>query len=220
MGHTFHLGWANRITIGRLLLIWPFALCLLYLNEPGWAWLRWFALVIFGVMALSDTLDGYLARRLRDESPLGKFLDPLADKLLTTVAVLMLCVVGIRDISDATGDSFLLLPPWVAVVAVGKDLLVSFGFMVVYLATGRILIRPRFFGKSCMVVQMLLVVAMLLWPNLPIWLSGLPKVLWYVATVLAVSAALDYVRLGSRYVATVVAQGRQSSNGENLNGRR
>ena len=57
-------------------MIWPFALCLLYLNEPGYAWLRWPAMGIFALMAVSDVLDGYLARRLKDESLLGKFLDP------------------------------------------------------------------------------------------------------------------------------------------------
>ncbi|MBN2561851.1 MAG: CDP-alcohol phosphatidyltransferase family protein [Phycisphaerae bacterium] len=201
-------------------MIWPFALCLLYVIEPGYSWLRWLAIAIFAVMTASDALDGYLARRLRDESPLGKFLDPLADKVLITVAVLMLCVIGVRDISDPTGGTSFLLPRWVAVAAVGKDLVVSIGFAVVYLSTGRVFIRPRFLGKSCTVVQLLLVLSMLLWPDTPVWLSGLPKVLWYAATALAVAAVFDYVRLGSQYVATVAAHERQQGSGEDIDGQR
>jgi len=203
------LGWPNRITIARLLLIWPFALCLLYLNEPDYEWLRRVAVGVFALMAFSDALDGYLARRLRDESPLGRFLDPMADKLLITVAVLMLCVKGIHDISDATPGSVMRLPGWVAVIAVGKDVVVSIGFTTVYFATGRVFIKSRFLGKSCTVVQLFLVLSMLLWPDLPVWLSGLPKVLWYVATALAVAATFDYVRLGTAYVVAVAAENRR-----------
>jgi CDP-diacylglycerol--glycerol-3-phosphate 3-phosphatidyltransferase len=210
------LGWPNRITITRLLLVWPFALCLLYMNAAGSGWLRWLAVAIFGAMAASDVLDGYLARRLGDESPLGRFLDPLADKLLITVAVLILCVVGIRDLSDPTAPPAMRLPTWVAVVAVGKDLVVSLGFAAVYFTTGRVLIRPRLFGKCCTVVQLLMVLSVLLWIDAPIWLSGLPEVLWYLATALAVAAALDYVRLGSQFVAGVAAENSPGSKGDQV----
>jgi CDP-diacylglycerol--glycerol-3-phosphate 3-phosphatidyltransferase len=215
-----HLGWPNRITITRLLMIWPFALCLLYLNEPGYAWLRWPAMGIFALMAVSDVLDGYLARRLKDESLLGKFLDPLADKLLVTIAVLILCLVGIRDISDAGDGRALVLPKWVAAAAIGKDLVVSFGFVLVRLATGRTFIHPRLIGKSCTVVQLALVCSVLLWLDMPVWLSGLPKLLWCLATGLAVAAALDYVRAGTHYVAGVAAEQRPPPNERNANGRR
>lgn len=220
MPSTLHLGWPNRITIARLLMIWPFAMCLLYLNEPGYAWLRWPALGIFALMAFSDALDGYLARRLHDESVLGKFLDPLADKLLVTTAVFILCFVGIRDISDGGEGRALVLPKWVAAAAIGKDLVVSFGFVLVRLATGRTFIHPRLLGKSCTVVQLVLVCSVLLWLDLPGWLAGLPRVLWYLATGLAVAAALDYVRAGTRYVAGVAAEPRPSSGERNANERR
>ena len=95
MGRTRHLGWPNRITLGRMLLVGPFVVCLLNMDEPGRNWLRWAAVGIFAAMAVSDLLDGYLARRLHDESPLGKFLDPLADKLLITAAVLILGILGV-----------------------------------------------------------------------------------------------------------------------------
>jgi CDP-diacylglycerol--glycerol-3-phosphate 3-phosphatidyltransferase len=189
-----------------MLLIGPFVICLLNINEPQSAWLRWLAVAIFAMMALSDLLDGYLARRLRSESPLGKFLDPLADKLLITAAVVILCVVGIKDTSDPPGHGSLALPNWAAVVAISKDLVVCIGFALVYLTTGRVLIRPRLVGKGCTAVQTLLVLSMLLWIDLPPGLSMLPEILWWLASILAVIAAVDYIVLGNRYVAAVAAE--------------
>ncbi len=201
----FHLGWPNRMTLARLLLVWPFAACLLYLNDPGLSWLRWVALAVFVLMAISDALDGFLARRLHDESALGRFLDPLADKLLITVAVLMLALIGVRDLSDHGEVRELHLPGWVAMAAVAKDLIVSLGFATIYFYTGRAFLEPRLIGKSCTVVQLLMVLGVLVWPDLPIWLSFLPRVLWYTATALAIAAVIDYVRLGSRQVARAEA---------------
>jgi cardiolipin synthase (CMP-forming) len=213
------LGWPNRVTIARLLCIWPFALCLLYLNDPDLVYLRWAALGMMVLMAGSDILDGYLARRLDDHSPLGAFLDPLADKLLVTVAVLFLSVVGIRGVPQGGVEHSLCMPKWVAAVAIGKDLVVSVGFVIVRLSTGRTFIQPRLLGKACTVVQLVLVCSMLIWLDLPAWLSAAPKVLWYLATALAVAAALDYVRAGSRYVAMIAAESKRPTNGANLNER-
>jgi len=80
------LNWPNRITIGRIVLVVPFVICLLNLNNPEWTGWRYVALVLFSFMAVSDGLDGFLARRLREETPLGRFLDPVADKLLIACA--------------------------------------------------------------------------------------------------------------------------------------
>ena len=203
---THRLGWPNRITIVRMLLIGPFVICLLNMNEPSRAWLRWLAVAIFALMGFSDFLDGFLARRLHSESPLGKFLDPLADKLFITAAVVILCVVGVRDTSDMHSPSSLSLPNWVAVAAIGKDLIVSIGFALVYLSTGKVFIRPRLPGKFCTAVQTLLVLVMLLWIDLPCWLSDAPRVLWWTATILAAVASIDYIVIGNRYVTAVAAE--------------
>ncbi|HVP10704.1 MAG TPA: CDP-alcohol phosphatidyltransferase family protein [Phycisphaerae bacterium] len=208
------LGWPNRITIVRMLLIGPFVTCLLNLNEPGRDWLRWLAVAIFALMGFSDFLDGFLARRLRSESPLGKFLDPLADKLFITAAVIILCVVGVRDTSDMQSHVSLTLPNWVAVAAIGKDLIVSIGFALVYLSTGRVFIRPRLPGKCCTAVQTLLVLVMLVWIDLPRWLSEAPRFLWWLATILAAVASIDYIVIGNRYVTAVAAEAKRQQNGE------
>lgn len=218
MSGPFRLGWPNRITIVRMLLIGPFVVCLLNMNERSEAWLRYLAVAVFALMAFSDMLDGYLARRLHDESPLGRFLDPLADKLLITAAVVILSVVGVRDTSGIAARGLLALPNWVAVAAIGKDLVVSIGFTLVYLSTGRVFIRPRLVGKCCTVIQTSLVLSMLLWVDLPVWAGYLPKFLWWLATILAALAAIDYIAIGNRYVATVAAETKKRGNGETVHG--
>lgn len=213
MPDSFRLGWPNRITIIRVLLIGPFVVCLLNMNDADHRELRWVAIVIFALMAFSDVLDGYLARRLHDESPLGKFLDPLADKLLIIAAVVILCVGGVKDTSDTGSRGHLLLPNWAAVAAIGKDLVVSIGFGLVHLATGRIYIRPRLAGRCCTVVQSALVLGMLLWVDLPPALADLPRLLWWLATMLAAVAAVDYIVMGNRYVAAVGAEAKHHGRG-------
>ncbi len=191
------LSWPNRVTLTRILLIAPFVTALLSLRESAWA--RWFALAMFFLMAVSDALDGWLARRLDSHTPLGKFLDPLADKLLVTCAVILLghhatCVPGKA------------IPHAVVVVAIGKDLFVVIGFVLVYLVTGQIYIKARQAGKWCTVLQMAMVVSVLLWPELQQLselLGRLPDVLWWSATVVAVIAAVDYYRLGTAHSSQV-----------------
>jgi CDP-diacylglycerol--glycerol-3-phosphate 3-phosphatidyltransferase len=191
------MAWPNRVTALRILLIGPFVICLLDLQV--WSPARWLALGMFALMGVSDAADGFLARRLNSQTPLGKFLDPLADKLLITCTVVALAAPH----SSVPGK---VLPNWVVVAAVGKDLVVVLGFVLIYLTTGRIVIRPRPAGKACTTVQFLMVVAVLLWPNLPRLLRWLPTVLWWTATGLAVVAAVDYSRLGMQFV-TSVAEG-------------
>ncbi len=188
------LSWPNWVTAIRILLIGPFVICLL--NLQVWSAARWAALGMFGLMAASDVLDGFLARLLRSRTPLGEFLDPLADKLLVICTVIALAAPG----SSVPGK---VLPNWVVVAAVGKDLVVILGFMLIYLTTGRTVVRPRGVGKACTAVQFAMVVAVLLWPDLPSPLRRVPDVLWWAATVLAVMAAIDYIRLGMQFVSSV-----------------
>ena len=143
------LNWPNRITLVRIALVPPFVICLLNMNT-GWAGSRHLAIVLFGVMALSDALDGFLARRLNQSTPLGRFLDPIADKLLISCAVVLLAVV-------ATSVSGFRLPSWVPVIAIGKDALTVIGFGLVYATTGQYFVEPRPWGKACTLLQLVMV---------------------------------------------------------------
>jgi len=189
------LSWPNRLTIMRILLVAPFVVMLFRLQDPVWGdWARYTALAIFAVMAISDALDGYLARRLHQESMIGRFLDPLADKLL------ILCSVAILTHHE-THVPGCPLPHYVAVVVIGKDLIIVLGFCIIYLVTGRIYIDPRPTGKWCTTFQLLMVIAVLLSPDLPERLVWLPRVMWWIASALAVVTVIHYFQLGRRFVA-------------------
>lgn len=186
------LNWPNRITIGRIVLVVPFVICLLNLNVgwPGW---RYVAITLFALMAFSDALDGFLARRLGEETPLGRFLDPVGDKLLVASAVVVLSI-------DATAVPGYRLPSFVPVIAVGKDVLTVIGFGLVHATTGEFFVQPRVWGKACTLVQLALVGYCLVAPDLArILPHGILWVLCWLASALAVVAVIDYVRIGNRF---------------------
>ncbi len=186
------LNWPNRISLARIALIVPFVICLLNVNEPWTGW-RYVALVLFVLMALSDALDGFLARRLNESTPLGRYLDPVGDKLLITSAVILLSI-------DATAVPGFHLPNWVPVIAIGKDVLTVIGFLVVFAATGHFHVQPRIMGKACTVVQLIMIGYGLAAPDMPVWLHRLWPILWWLASGVAIVALADYVRVGTRFV--------------------
>ena len=200
------LNWPNRITVARIILVAPFVICLLNLNT-GWSGWRYVAMAVFGVMALSDALDGFLARRLHEETPVGRFLDPVGDKLLVASALVLLSI-------DTTAVPGFVLPNWVPVVAVAKDVLTVVGFGLIYATVGEFFIKPRILGKACTLVQLLLVAYCLVAPDLALLLQGFLAPLYWLASALAVAAAVDYVRVGSRFASQRHAEGRKMTTQE------
>ena len=195
------LNWANRITVLRILLIGPFVSCMLKINDPMLSQtmhvgMRYASIVIFLVMAASDGLDGYLARRKGQITTLGSFLDPMADKLLMTCACLLLA-------SQRAGVEGFLLPPTVVVLIIGKDLFLLIGFVIVYFITFQVRVVPVLIGKIATALQLSMVAAILFAPEVsrvvPGWIWFL-RVLWWSAAGTAILATLIYIRNGSRYI--------------------
>jgi len=195
------LSWASRITILRILLIIPFVSFMLKINDPALSLnarnaMRYVSIIIFLVMAVSDGIDGYLARRKKQITKLGAFLDPIADKLLMTCACLLLA-------SQRGHVENFLLPPTVVVLIIGKDLFLLIGFAIVYLITSRIHIVPVFIGKLATALQLSMVAGILIAPEvsgvLPGWIWFL-RVLWWSAAGTAILTTLIYIRNGSRYI--------------------
>jgi len=185
------LNWPNRITIARILLIVPLIICLLNMNEPGYGFARRLALALFLVIGLADGVDGFLARRLGQVTAVGKFLDPLADKILIATMTIILAV-------DATAVPGVSLPNWVPVIAIGKDVLTVTGFALIYATAGKPVIHPRPMGKTCTVVQLVMIALVLAAPDLPPMARRMPEFAWWAASAVAVLAAIDYLRWGNR----------------------
>ncbi len=201
------LNWPNRLTITRIVLIAPLVICLLNLNGD-WPHWRHVAMIIFIVMAITDGLDGYLARRLCEETPLGRFLDPVADKLLISCTVIFLAV-------ESTAVQGFVFPSWVPVIAIGKDILTVIGFGLIYATTSQYLIEPRIWGKVCTAVQLGLIAYCLLAPDIAGFLPQAHTIftgLYWVASGLAIVAMMDYIHIGNRFVAThhATQQGKSS----------
>jgi cardiolipin synthase len=199
--HGFKLSWATRITLVRILLLVPFVICMVNINDPTISLavrtgLRRAAIAVFVVMAVSDAVDGYLARHYRQITKLGSFLDPVADKLLMTSACLLLA-------SDKGHVEGFMLPTTVVVAIVGKDILIVLGFAIVYLITSQIHVVPVFLGKLATALQLVMVACVLIAPELAQVIPHYPvalSVLWWSAAVVAILATLVYIRNGSRYI--------------------
>jgi cardiolipin synthase len=165
--------WANRITIVRILLT-PLLVILLLKGERLWP------LYIFMLAAFSDVLDGAVARWRGEQTRLGKFLDPIADKLLLSSTFLVLAHLG-------------RYPMWVFIVVFSRDLLILLGWNVITILSGKSEVHPRFLGKASTLVQMSTVMTVLACPGQS-WTTIL---IWPMVIVTVLSMA-DYVWVGSK----------------------
>lgn len=141
---------ANKLTITRILLIPFFMLCLLYSPQGGHslgiAILRYLAFIIFIAASLTDLIDGYLARKYNLVTNFGRLFDPLADKMLVTVAF-----VGFVEM--------ILFPAWIVILILCREFLVT-GLRTLGLSQGRMIQADRW-GKHKTISQIITVIATL-----------------------------------------------------------
>ena len=168
-----NLNLPNALTTLRLLLI-P---VILLTFDAGFTYHQIVAPALFVLASITDSLDGRIARRYAKVTTLGKFLDPLADKMLI-LAVLALLV------QDA------LLPAWVVVLVVGRELLIT-GLRAVGALEGLIIVATPF-GKTKTVSQMLAVGLLMLERPYP-GVTGLATVMVWAAVIFTVFSGLDYL---------------------------
>ncbi|MBC8379620.1 MAG: CDP-alcohol phosphatidyltransferase family protein [Planctomycetes bacterium] len=188
---------ANLVTILRILLILPFVVCLLKAANPAYSLsMRLAALGIFVIMAGSDALDGYLARVKNQTTPLGAFLDPLADKLMITCASVILAL-------PQTAVEGFRLPLTVVVLIIGKDVLLLLGFAVTYFLTGSVHIKPVWAGKTSTFFQICMVLSILVGPEVSGYLELWPvlvRMIWWTTGFWALMATFVYIWRGIRYI--------------------
>ena len=163
----------NKLTVMRVILIPFFVAALLYDNGSSQT-MRIVANVIFIVASLTDLFDGKIARKYNLVTNFGKFMDPLADKLLVCSALICLIQLG-------------QLPAWVVIIIISREFIIS-GFRLA--ADNGIVIAASYWGKFKTTFQMIAVILMIF--NIPA-LATVTMIMLVIAVVLTVISLVDYV---------------------------
>lgn len=176
----------NRITISRIMLIPIFILLLSYPFDWGQLSIadqslpvsHLIAVIIFAVASATDWLDGYYARKYKLVTNLGKFLDPMADKLLVSAAFILLVALEMA-------------PAWVVILIISREFAVT-GLRLVAAGEGIVLAAGQM-GKLKTVLQIVAIIVMLL-HNIPFSAMELPMdtILLYAALIITIWSGLEY----------------------------
>jgi cardiolipin synthase len=140
----------NLLTVGRIILILPF-LYFIYQGSYG------LALLVFFIASITDFIDGYIARNFDQHSPLGRLLDPAADKLLVTAAFIVMAI---------PRPGFASIPVWLATAVVLRDIIILSGSLIVYLIAKYKDFKPTRMGRVNTFLEMGLIVIFLLFHTL------------------------------------------------------
>ncbi|HEY7697621.1 MAG TPA: CDP-alcohol phosphatidyltransferase family protein [Vicinamibacteria bacterium] len=176
---------ANQLTLLRICLV-PALVILVVYGFFGWA------LAVFFVAAVTDALDGLVARIRHERTHLGAILDPLADKLLVTSLLIVLAL--------PSSGLVVRVPPWIAILSIGRDGGILLAVLVFHLAGARRSFPPSFLGKSTTVAHLATI----------LWILGcnfrgqdhpLTPVLLGVTVVLVLVSGFHYLYLGQQVVA-------------------
>jgi cardiolipin synthase len=163
---------ANKITVMRIIAIPLFVIALIEHHMT-------IARTLFTLSILSDALDGALARIRGERTPLGTFLDPLADKLLLVATFIAYTCIG-------------WIPVWIFIAVLSRDLLILLGWSIVYILTGNSKIEPRPLGKITTALQMTVALGKLI--NLP---DPAYHAILHTMIAFTILSAIDYVWVGN-----------------------
>ena len=174
----------NMLTILRILITPLFVICLM----KG---MSFSALLLFTIAGISDGLDGLLARYFNQTSVLGAYLDPIADKLLLTSSYATLAIIKI-------------IPGWVAVLVISRDILIFLGIAIITIVKANIEIRPRIISKCTTVVQLLTIFVILLnFKNA--YNYYIINILYYITVAFTIISGLHYIYIGLNILQEVSA---------------
>ena len=162
----------NKLTVFRAIMV-PFFVFFMLTDVAGSA-SGWIALVIFVVASLTDLADGHIARKNNLVTDFGKFMDPLADKLLVCSALICMC-----------GNQ---IPAWVVVIIIGREFIIS-GFRLIACEQG-VVIAAGWWGKIKTVVQMIMVIVLIA-DLKPLYIPG--QILIYASVILTLISLVDYI---------------------------
>ncbi len=164
----------NKITIFRVFMIPLFVVLMMLQRIPG---NEFYALAVYAIACISDALDGHIARKYNLITDFGKFMDPVADKLLVCSALICFVEQG-------------LMPAWVALIIIARELVID-GFRLVAASKG-IVIAASIWGKAKTVVQMIACFVLILNVDLLVF-NILEQVLIYASLILTIVSLADYI---------------------------
>ncbi len=163
----------NQLTIARICMIPLFVILLLWVPKPAGNIL---SMIVFIVASLTDTLDGHIARKYHYVTTFGKFMDPLADKLLVCSA--LICLVDLGRIES-----------WIVIIIIAREFIIS-GFRLVAVEKG-VVIAANYWGKVKTVLQMLMVILMT--ANFGGFLGVVTQILKWLALAFTVISLVSYL---------------------------
>lgn len=165
----------NKLTVLRVIMV-PFFVFFM-LTDVGGAANKWIALAIFVIASLTDMLDGKIARKYNLVTNFGKFMDPLADKLLVCSALIALV-------------DFDKVAAWIVIIIIAREFIIS-GFRLIAADNG-VVIAASYWGKFKTTFQMIMIILLILDLNYPF--SGVVNmVVTYIALILTVVSLIDYI---------------------------
>ncbi|MBI5848324.1 MAG: CDP-diacylglycerol--glycerol-3-phosphate 3-phosphatidyltransferase [Nitrospirae bacterium] len=167
----------NMLTVARIIIIPMFVTAVIYQKHRS-------ALALFVIAALTDLLDGFIARVTNQKTALGQFLDPLADKALLISSFILFSVQG-------------WIPLWLTITVISRDLIVVIGWFLLYLLSHRSTIEPVMLGKTAIALQLITLALVLLSINLS---SKIPQqeLLFAVTALVTGISGIQYIYNGLR----------------------
>lgn len=167
----------NTLTVARIVIIPVFITAVIYQKHR-------YALALFVVAALTDLLDGFIARVTNQKTALGQFLDPLADKFLLVSCFILFSIQG-------------WVPLWLTITVISRDLIVVIGWVLLYVLTHTVTIEPVLLGKAAIALQLITLTLVLLSINLPSLIPPLDLLFAVTAAVTGISG-IQYIYKGLR----------------------
>ena len=171
----------NKLTVLRMVLV-PFFVAALLLSKTNDS-LKWVALALFVIASLTDFADGYIARKYNLITNFGKFMDPLADKILTISG--MICLIELGRI-----------PSWIVVIIVAREFIIS-GFRLVAAENG-VVIAANYWGKFKTTFQMIMIILMIM--NIP-QLQIVTDIVMWIALALTLISLWTYIMANKQVLA-------------------
>lgn len=174
----------NTLTLLRIIMLPMFIILLVYNHVH-------MALLTFFFASLTDILDGYFARILNQKTELGSYLDPIADKILINSSLI---VFSTMDINSASG----IIPLWYTIIVISRDIIIIFGYFVVFFIVGKVKVVPSREGKATSFLNVFVIGLVLVFLSLGLSQPYFDKIkyLLYFVSVITVISGLKYILQG------------------------